>query len=158
MTTKRKAFTLIEIIIAMAIMAIAVLSMFVLRQSSNKSSMDAYYEVMAFSLAREPIEIFRSFGYETLFKIHKGIVAPPPLYEIGTFKDIVYNPGIDLQYPAEAEYFQRKIDLKSGTNANNQNYIKITVTVAVKGSSKAEVWLSRKSVVLESIIVEQLKW
>lgn len=155
--TKRKAFTLMEIIIAMALMLIAVLSIFMLNQSSNKSSMDAYYEIMAFSLAREPIEVYRSFGYNQLSDVAKGTIPANINYKIGEFQPIVYNPSNELQYPADAENFQRRIDLEPGTSYNGTNYIKITVTVEVKGQSRAESWLSRNSVKLESIIMEPPK-
>lgn len=154
----RKAFTLLEIVIAMALLVIAVLSMFLMNQASNKSSMDAYYESMAFSLAREPIEIFRGLGYENCYKIYKNHSLAPSIYKINEMTPIEYNPEIELQYPAEAEIFQRMIELEEGMSDKQIKYIKIIVTVAAKGQSKAEVWLSRKSVKLESMIMEQPKW
>lgn len=154
----RKAFTLMEIIIAMGLLVIAVLSLFLVNQASNKSSMDAYYESMAFSLAREPIEIFRGLGYENCSKICKNPTLSPSLYKVGEMMPIEYNPTIELQYPAEAEIFQRMIELEEDVTLNNTRFVKITVTVAAKGLSKAEVWLSRKAVTLESMIMEHPKW
>ncbi len=154
---KKKAFTLIEIVIGMAMFLIVLLSIFMLNQSSNQSSMDAYYEILAFSLAREPIEVFRGFGYDTVLKICRGEISPA-LYKVGDYEAIEYNPGIDLQYPAEAENFQRKIDLEEKQSPDGIKYVKIVVTVGVKGQSKAENWLSRKSVVLQSSIMERPKW
>lgn len=155
---KKKAFTLIEIVIGMAMFMIVLLSVFMLNQSSNQSSMDAYYEVLAFSLAREPIEVFRGLGYETVLKICKDNKQSPALYKVGEDTDIEYNPGIELQYPAEAESFKRRIDLEAKTSKDGINYVNITVTVGVKGQSKAENWLSRKSVELKSCIMERPKW
>lgn len=154
---KKKAFTLIEIVIGMAMFLIVLLAIFMLNQSSNQSSMDAYYEILAFSLAREPIEVFRGFGYDTVLKICNKEISPA-LYKVGEYQDIEYNPGIDLQYPAEAENFTRKIDLEAETSSNGTKYIKIVVTVGVKGQSKAENWLSRKNVILQSCIMERPKW
>ena len=155
MNTKRKAFTLMEIIISMALLLVIILSVLMLNQTSNQSSMDAYYETLCFSLAREPIEVFRGLGYETVLAIQKDPKLCPAPYKVGEFTDITFNPKVDLQYPADAENFQRRIDL---TPNDSPKYINIRVTVAPRNLSKAEVWLSRKSIVLESNIVEKTKW
>ncbi len=155
MIKKRKAFTLMEIILAMAMMLIVVLSLFMLNKSSNQSSMDAYYETLCFSLAREPIEVFRGLGYETVLGIYNNKSLCPEPYKIGKNVDITFDPKLDLQYPADAELFQRRIDL---TYNKSKKYINIKVTIMPKNLSKAEVWLSRKSIVLESNITEKPKW
>lgn len=153
---KKKAFTLIEIVIGIAMFMIVLLAVFMLNQSSNQSSMDAYYETLAFSLAREPIEVFRGFGYNTVHKIYKGEIISP-IYKIGNYESIENDPERTLQYPFEAENFQRRVDLEENTS-DGLKYIKITVTVSRKGKSKAENWLSRKDIVLESCIMERPKW
>ena len=155
MNNKRKAFTLMEIIIAMALLLVVILSVLLLNQSSNQSSMDAYYETLCFSLAREPIEVFRGLGYETVLAISKDNSLCPAPYTVSEFSEITFNPKIDLQYPAEAENFQRCIEL---TPNDDGKYINIRVTVTPKNLSKAELWLSRKTITLESIIVEKPKW
>ena len=126
-----------------------------LNQTSNQSSMDAYYETLCFSLAREPIEVFRGLGYETVLAISKNNELCPTPYKIGEFTPITFNPKIALQYPADAENFQRCIDL---TPNETDKYIKIKVSITPKNLSKAEIWLSRKTVVLESNIFEKPKW
>ena len=153
---KRRAFSLLEIIIAMAFLSVAILSMFWMNRASNQGSMDAYYEFLAFSLAREPIEIFRGFGYDYLKMIADGNVAPPAWYPVGSFKDIDFSLMSDMQYPAEARLFQRQIEL-TPVNSGKLNGMRIKVTVAVKGQSRVEVWMSRKSVSLESIVMERPK-
>jgi len=151
---KRRAFSLLEIIIAMAFLSVAILSMFWMNRASNQGSMDAYYEFLAFSLAREPIEIFRGFGYEQLKVIADGNIAPPAWYPIGSFKNIEFDLMSDMQYPAEARLFERLIELIP-VSSGNINGIRIKVTVAAKGQSRVEVWMSRKSVSLESIVMER---
>ncbi len=151
---KRRAFSLLEIIIAMAFLSVAILSMFWMNRASNQGSMDAYYEFLAFSLAREPIEIFRGFGYEQLKMIADGNIAPPAWYPIGSFKNIEFDLMSDMQYPAEARLFERLIELIP-VSSGNINGIRIKVTVAAKGQSRVEVWMSRKSVSLESIVMER---
>ena len=155
MRIKRKAFTLIEIIIAMALMMVVVLSVFMLNQTSNQSSMDAYYEMLCFSLAREPIEVFRGLGYDTVLEIAKKPELCPVPYKVGDFIKLTFNPNIDLQYPADAENFQRMIELYPD---DDNKSIRIKVTVAPINATKADIWLSRKTVELESIIVEKPKW
>ena len=152
---KRKAFTLVEIMIAMFLMMVVMLSLFMLNQSSTKSSMDAYYEMLAFSLAREPIEVFRGFGYEVIKGIHDGDIPCPKPYEIDKETNIVFDPHVDLQYPADAANFCRYIHLEEV----NDKCINITVTVSPKGQSKAENWLRMgKQVILESNITKNIKW
>lgn len=158
MNRKRRAFTIMEIVVAMALMSVVILSVFMMNQSANQNSMDAYYEMLAFSLAREPIEVFRGFGYETSVKICRNNELSPSLYKVGELVDIEYNPEIDLQYPVDAENFQRYIELEERVSKNNAKYVNIRVTVAPKGLSKAEIWFSRKSVMLESAIMEIPKW
>ena len=158
---KRKAFTLMEIIIAMALIAVVILSIFMINKNANETSMDAYYEMLAFSLAREPIEIYRGFGYETLSKINKDNSLALPQYPIGKLTPIVFDPlqsNKGIQYPPDAERFQRLIELNEDISRNNQKYISIRVTVMPLGLTKADIWLSRKSIILDSNIMESSKW
>ena len=150
------AFSFVEVLIGMVILQIALLSFFLINQSSSSQSMDAYYEFLAFSLAREPIEIFRGFGYDYLKMIADGNVSPPAWYPVGAFKDIDFDLMSDMQYPAEARLFQRQIEL-TPVNSGKLNGMRIRVTVAAKGQSRVEVWMSRKSVTLESLVMERPK-
>jgi hypothetical protein len=153
---KKRAFSLLEIIIAMAFLSVALLSMFWVNRSANQGAMDAYYEFLAFSLAREPIEIFRGFGYDYLKMVANGNIAPPAWYPVGVFKDIDFDLMSDMQYPAEARLFQRMIEL-SPVTAGQIKGIRIKVTVAARGQSRVDVWMSRKSVSLESLVMERPK-
>lgn len=161
MIKSNKAFTLIEIVIAMGMLMVVVLSIFLLNQSANKSSMDAYYEMVAFSLAREPIEILRGFGYESVDKIYKNEISNPAAkyFKIGSFKNIENDESLAIEYPIEAERFQRRVLLDKKTSSNGVNYIKISVTVAPKGLTPAEILIRKKDIVdLESSIMETPKW
>lgn len=161
MKIKKRGFSMLEIVIAMAFLSIAILSILWMNRSSNQGSMDAYYEFLAFSLAREPIEIFRGFGYDCLKDIAENKVSPPSRYPVvgnpaSGFVDIEFDSMSDLQYPAEARLFQRKIELTDISSGDLQG-IKIKVTVAAKGQSKVDVWMSRKAVSLESMVMERPK-
>ena len=59
-----RGFSLIELLLAMIFLSLVMLSIMWLNSSSSRSSMDAYYEFMAIQLALEPIEVFRTFGYD----------------------------------------------------------------------------------------------
>ena len=153
---RKNGFSLLEIVIAMAFMSVAVLSMLWLNSASTRGSMDAYYEFMAFSLAREPIEIFRGFGYETLYEIYNDNSIAPAAYPVNTFvkmRDIM-NPMSQIQYPVDADMFKRRIDLEH-VEENGMNGIKISVTVAVVGQTRVELWMRNESVILETIIPER---
>jgi type II secretory pathway pseudopilin PulG len=160
---KQKAFTLVEIIIAMFLMMVVILSLFMLNQNANKSSMDSYYEMLCFSLAREPIEVFRGFGYKTVLNIINDSSNVPLAYRnsINKYADIVVDPNggekdYPFLYPVEASNFKRCIELKP-MSKNGINYINIVVKIAPIGTSKAENWL-RKVVTLESNIMESKEW
>ena len=150
----KKGFTLIEIVFAMAILAVAALSMFMLNRSSNQQAMDSYYEFLAFSLAREPIEVFRGFGYDSLRMIADGNVSPPAAYKINSMQNIEFNRFAEIQYPAEASMFKRMIELKPVSHGNLKA-ISIKVTVAAKSMSRIEVWMRNRTVSLESLVLER---
>jgi len=61
-----------------------------------------------------------------------------------------------MQYPAEARLFQRLIELTPVTAGKLKGML-IKVTVAAKGQSRVEVWMSRKAVSLESLVMERPK-
>ncbi|PKL44283.1 MAG: hypothetical protein CVV41_06500 [Candidatus Riflebacteria bacterium HGW-Riflebacteria-1] len=151
---RNKGFTLIEIVFAMAILAVAALAMFAMNRASNQNSMDSYYEFLAFSLAREPIEVFRGFGYGNLRMIVDGNVSPPAAYKVNSMQDIEFNAFSEIQYPAEAAMFKRMIELKPVSHGK-LNGISIKVTVAAKSMSRIEVWMRNRTVSLESLILER---
>lgn len=154
---RKKGFSLLEIVIAMAFMSIAILAMMWLNSASTRGSMDAYYEFMAFSLAREPIEIFRGFGYETLYEIYNDNSLAPTTYPVNRYINMadIMNPMAQIQYPVDAEMFQRRIDL-THVEHNGMNGIRIKVTVSVVGQTRVELWMRKQSVALETIVPERV--
>ena len=168
---KRKAFTLVEIMIAMFLMMIVILSIFMLNQKANESSMDSYYEMLCFSLAREPIEVLRAFGYESVIKFIDNPELLPKQYSdsIGDFADVKINimdkGDYPFRYPQVATNFQRSITLEPG-EINGVKFVKVTVIIQPRGSTKAESWMRQKAglvnankgVILDSYIMETPKW
>jgi type II secretory pathway pseudopilin PulG len=153
---QRWGFTLIEILIAMMFMSFAILSYLWLNQASSRGAMDAYYELLAFSLAREPIEIYRGLGYEQLDRYIVHGDAPLPRYPLGAWTPLTDDPFSSVQYPPEALQFSRHISL-TPVNQHGVKAIRITSTVAPKGQSRVELWLTRRAITLESLVMERPK-
>lgn len=151
----KKAFTLLEVIVALAFLSIGILSMFWMNTASNKSSMDSYYSFLAFSLAREPIEIYRGLTYDTVKKIKDGTIPAPTRYPVAKV-DVDVGAMTQMQYPFEAQNFQREIILTDRVTGSTKA-IQITVVVSVKGQSRVESWMRKDKVILDSLIVEQPK-
>lgn len=140
---KQRAFSLIEVMVAAFILAVAVLSVMMVSQYSNRGSMDAYYEFMALTLAKEPVEIFRALGYDWLAKHAEN---PHPEYPLGEAE----IAGDGIKRPVEASAFMRKIEMKISPAEKAAH---LTVTVFPVGQSRAQAWLSRKSVTIETLII-----
>ncbi len=148
------AFTLIEIVIALAFMALALLGFLVVASSANRQSMDAYYEFAALQAALEPIEVFRACGFELMesYVSHPLEEYPPGLHEL---KD---KPGSAVQHPVEWEMFQREITVEPPVqlpSAGNRRAVRVRVRVQPIESTRAAGWLTRPGgVAVESLIVE----
>lgn len=149
---RRRAFTLIEVLVGMLFLSLALLGLLTLNSSSNRGTMDAYYEFMALSLAQEPIEIFRGFGYHWLCDLEARRIAAPPEYPL-EWSEIHDQTFSEVSYPSEACLFQRHIGLtpveKGGVKA-----IRVKVRVGPRAQTRAMAWLSRTEVALEALILE----
>ena len=141
----------------MLFLSFVLLGVIWMNSSSNRSSMDAYYEFMATQLALEPLEVFRSFGYDWVKKYPGNALAQYPLHDFEDIKSPLNGSG--FQYPAEAGLFQRRITLEElPGGAGIPNAIRGKVEVIPKGESRAYAWLLKKDPVrMETLIVEQPK-
>ncbi|MBF0499057.1 MAG: prepilin-type N-terminal cleavage/methylation domain-containing protein [Candidatus Riflebacteria bacterium] len=147
---RRRAFTLTELLISMVLLSLALLPLLWMTTYSNRESMDAYYEIIAFSLAKEPIEVFRSFGYEWLTSYTNH---PLTRFPIGTM--VVKPRNTPDQYPFDSELFEREINIAQ--NDTTQNGIKarrVTVSVHPVKRSRSDAWLRRNEVKLEALIFD----
>ncbi|MBF0498495.1 MAG: prepilin-type N-terminal cleavage/methylation domain-containing protein [Candidatus Riflebacteria bacterium] len=142
-------FTMIEVLIALFVLAVALLSLMSLNSSSNRGAMDAYFELIGMQLAQEPIEIFQAFGYEWVEAYRDNLTD----YPISQWKDIPVSP----LRPVEATLFQRRIELEQIQNDNGVSFYKIRVLVAPKGENRVKNWLSRAEISMEAMIVERPK-
>lgn len=152
-----RGFSLIEILIAVFLLAVVLLSLLWMNRYSHVSSMDAYYEGIAMSAAREPLEIFRGMGFAWLEIYQRGeadltkssvLKACPP----GTwFKLADAEPGL---YPSETSDLMRLITV-TPANAEGLRAFQITVEIAPVKQSRIDSWLSRDSVILKSFVIEK---
>lgn len=147
---QRRGLTFLEVLLTMVLLSVALLALLSTTSSANRGSQDAYYEFMAFSLAKEPIEIFRGFGYHWLSEYEKHPLPPFPLD---------WAPISDSQlgmvlHPAEAASFRRTISLTKVGNDRTRG-IRVRVTVAPVGLSRVMAWLSRDEVTMEALIPEK---
>ena len=148
----KRAFSLVEILVALLFISLTLFSLFQLNQQSSKGSMDAYYETLALSLAREPLEVFRGLGFAWLDDCLNGKV--PPLAEF-PFDDQVVgeDPASEFTYPTEASQFRRRIDVEPCSDQGLRGY-RIVVQVYPSGENFVQKWLSRKKIELRGVIVE----
>jgi prepilin-type N-terminal cleavage/methylation domain-containing protein len=151
---KSRGFSFVEFLVAMMILSVSILSLLWMSSYSKKGSMDAYYEFLAFSLAKEPIEVFRAFGYQWLQDYDSHPLARYPV-NVGPAA-IGNNPTDPDQHPFEASQFVRSISLAPADHQGLRAF-KVTVEVGPAGKNRVETWLRKDNVQLEALIVETPK-
>ncbi|MBF0501078.1 MAG: hypothetical protein HQM09_13145 [Candidatus Riflebacteria bacterium] len=128
---KRRAVTLVEILIASFILAGALLALLTVNSSSNRMTMDSYFEFLAMQIAQEPIEVFRAVGYPECMSI--------PKYPVAVTEPILNQLGL---YPVESSMFERTISV----DISKLPLCLVTVTVTPRSNSRAQAWLRRGKV------------
>ena len=147
-------FSFVEFLVAMMILSVSILAMLWMSSYSKKGSMDTYYEFLAFSLAREPIEVFRAYGYDWLNEYDSHPLAKYPV-NVGP-APLGNNPTDPDQHPFEASQFVREISVNP-VDHQNLKALKVTVAVSPAGKNRVDTWLRKDTVQLEAIIVETPK-
>ena len=143
----RRGTTFIELLIGLFLLAMVLLSLIWMNRTSNRAAMDSYYEMVALSLAREPIEVFRGFGYAWLSTYDSHPIDDFPTF---TWKKVTGAAYSVQQRPIETEIFQRHIALENVEEAGVPA-IRVRVSVSPIGAS----WLTRHEISLEGLIVKQ---
>lgn len=137
----RRAVTLVEILTASVVLAVALLTLLMVNSSSNRMTMDSYFEFLALQIVQEPIEVFRAVGYPACMNLSQ--------YPIDTPGPVLNDRGL---YPVEATMFDRTISLDTG----KLPLCLVTVTVSPRSNSQAKMWTSNKrrqgSVTIKAII------
>ncbi len=147
---RKKAFSLVEVLIGLVIMQIALLSFFLINESTNSQSMDAYYEFLAHSLSKEVIEFTHGMGYEWGCKY----IDNPDLFPLDEWHSILENPIFsEASYFRETDSFERKVSLSKVSKSGEG--ILVEVAVRVKENNRASNWLSRNMVSHSTIVMEK---
>ncbi|MBF0544151.1 MAG: hypothetical protein HQM08_06950 [Candidatus Riflebacteria bacterium] len=123
--------------------------MFSFFSSSNRGSIDAYREVIAYSLAQETLEWVSGLGYEKLLDMQ--LSPKNPLIErfgLGSFQSIEMvklDDGSNINYSDDFKQFERKIEL---IPFPNDRIFLIRVTV----QPKSKMSIRRGNIILEKIV------
>lgn len=145
---KRKAFSMIEILIAIVVMSVALLSFFIINQSSNSKSMDAYYEFLGESLGSETIDFCRGMGYNWAMKY----LVKPDIFPLNKWHNCLEYPIFGkTTYFRECGSFERKVNFSKVKLANEEG-IFVTVEIRTKEDTKVKSWLSRNKLYFSTMI------
>ncbi|MBF0545603.1 MAG: hypothetical protein HQM08_14265 [Candidatus Riflebacteria bacterium] len=148
----RWGMSLIEVLVALFIMAGALGQIVWTLSYANRSTMDIYYKNLALALAREPLEIFKGKG----FTWTKEYARHPciPWFPLEPYKVKQEKNWVD--YPSAVEDFYRDISIKEG-KIGSRGYLKIEVQVFPSLGGKAMAFFSRKEgVSLETLLFEEV--
>ncbi|MFZ5952460.1 MAG: type IV pilus modification PilV family protein [Candidatus Rifleibacteriota bacterium] len=147
---KRRGFSLVEVLIGLVIMQIALLSFFLINESSNTQSMDAYYEFLAHSLGKEMVEFSQGMGYEWAVKY----IDKPDLFPLDEWHGVLDKPIFsDTSYFREADSFERRVKFSKVSKSGNG--VLIGIDVRVKEKNRASAWLSRNYISYSTIVMEK---
>lgn len=147
---RKKGFSFVEVLIGMVILQIALLSFFLINQSSSAQSMDAYYEFLGYSLGNEAIEFCQGMGYDWAAKY----ISKPDLFPLDSWHGVLDKPIFSqASYFRECDSFERMINMRKVTGEGNG--ILITVGVRAKSSNKVKSWLSKSQIEFATIVMEK---
>ncbi len=147
---KRRGFSFIEVLIGMVILQIALLSFFLINQSSSSQSMDAYYEFLANSLGNEVIEFVQGMGYEWAVKY----LDKPDLFPLGEWHGVLEKPIFAAtSYFRECDSFERLINMQKVSSSGDG--ILVNIEIRVKSGNKVKSWLSRGELAFSTIVMEK---
>jgi hypothetical protein len=146
----RRGFSLVEVLMALGFLSTVLLSLIMLNTFSSRSSLDAYYELIAFQLAREPIEVFREFGHRWLERNYLETLHPLPEFP-PTRVNLEEIDPLALRYPAESRAFYREIEVHRCASGPG---IQVTVRIGPRASGRLQYWLrAAKAIELRAMIL-----
>ena len=147
---RRRGFSFVEVLIGMVILQIALLSFFMINQSSSSQSMDAYYEFLASSLGSEVIEFTQGMGYEWAEKY----LDKPDIFPLGTWHGVLEKPIFAAtSYFRECDSFERLVSMQKVSSSGNG--ILVSIQVRVKSNNKVKSWISRGNLAFSTIVMEK---
>ena len=145
----KRAFSLVEILVALSLVSLLLLSLYQVSRMAHTETMDASYKLTALALAREPLEILRGLGYRELTRYRERPLAAFPLGEIS----LSDNPVEGRHYPVPCHAFKRHLTVIP-VEEGGMKAIRILVRVYPRQSG----WLTRQECVLETIVPEDPAW
>jgi prepilin-type N-terminal cleavage/methylation domain-containing protein len=148
-----RGFSLVEVLVATFVLAVALLGLLMLNQASGRGAMDAQFELLAFSLAQEPIEVFQNMGFRWVDEVAAGRISAPADYPLA-WRPIQDPPFSSVQRPLDARLFQRHIALQP-LPSGGQNAYRMIVTVAPAGQNRLATWITRGRISVEALIMER---
>ena len=147
---KRRGFSLIETLIGMVIMAVALLSYFLINQASSSQSMDAYYEFLGQTLGNETIEFCQGMGFDWAGKYLQN----PDLFPLGEWHGVIDRPIFSkTSYFRECDSFERLVNMSKVSGGGEG--ILVTVGIRVKSGNKVRAWMSRSQLEFATIVMEK---
>lgn len=149
---KFRGFSLIEILIAIFILSIISSGIFLFITGANRSSMDSYFEFMAMQVAKEPVEVFKCFGYSRVSKAQTQPIADYLLNQWQEVEQFSNETGIDR--PEETEFFERLIEATPFEDSGLKGVI-VKVSVRAFKPGKAKTYVRKGIVEFSGIIWEQ---
>ncbi len=148
---KRCGWSLAEILLALLLTAITTGGIFSVMSASNRNTMNAYHLYLTDQLAKEPVEVLRCIGFNTVSKaVETGIGE----YSFNKWQSISIAPESNIKRPEDTSLFERKItaeilhtDATRGLLVTVQVRPKSEIGSNLKGKGKTE---------YSGIIIEQL--
>lgn len=145
---RRRAFSLLEILVAVIFLMAGFVFLFTVYRSSNQGTLDSYRETIAYCLATEGLEWVAGLGYENLVALIQNPgtsftqrFKPGEFVELG---DVQLDNGSLLPYPADFKLFKRMIRL---THDDARKVVLVEVTV-----QPTDLFLRRESVILARLV------
>ena len=151
------AFSMIEVLIAIFVMSVALLSFFSINQSSNSKSMDSYYEFLAGSLGEETINFCRGMGADWAIGYMKLPKNKQDIFPLGRWCNCKDKPICKgCYYFRECSSFERKVVFKP-VKKDGETGVLVNVLIRTVKNKKARSWLSRDSIAFSTLLEKAIK-
>jgi hypothetical protein len=146
--TSKYGFLLTEALVAILVLGMVSGSIFFMVSASNRTTLDAYHQLLREQIAQEIIMVFRSIGYGRLSECHEQYIADYRLNEWQPVEARSKETGVTR--PDACSIFERKITIqqleKDGIRA-------ILLRVAVRPQAGRND--SEHEIVSSALLVEQ---
>jgi hypothetical protein len=147
----RWGFSLLEVLLAVIFLTIGLTALFSVFTFSNRGTLDAYRETLAYCLAQEGLEFVAGLGYDELLNRLENDVEFVRRVAPDRYRDpleIPYDDGSVPVYPEDFRQFERMIEIVNDADCQARRVVVVRVTVRPK-----EGFFFRKgSVVLEKVL------